>query len=115
MKAGHNSQPVTEDDIHNVVNFLHSYPDMYAEAKRDAARAEMFTECILAELTLRAEGKSHEARKSRAIVQKEYKDAKEAEIVAASLETGIKARFAANELIASLYQTQSANSRSMKI
>ena len=112
---GHNSQPVTEDDIHNVVNFLHSYPEMYAEAKKDAAKAEWYAEVLLAELTIRAVGKSRSEREDIAKTQKEYKDAKEAEIVAASLETGIKARFAANELIASLYQTQSANQRSTKI
>ena len=112
---GHNSAPVKEEDIHRVVAFLHDYPEMIANAKSESSKAEWYAEVLLAELTIRAVGKSRSEREDIAKTQKEYKDAKEAEIVAASLETGIKARFAANELIASLYQTQSANQRSTKI
>jgi len=115
MKIGHNSAPITEDDIHNVVQFLHQYPEMIENAEREAGIAESYAETVLAELTLRAEGKSHAERESRAMVQKEYREAKERAIVAASKESGVKAKYKANELISSLYQTLCANQRSTKI
>ena len=112
---GHNSQPIKEDDIHKVVAFLHEYPRLIEEAKTAAEKAELHAELILSHLTLRAEGKSHNEREMRAKVQPEYKAAKEEEIVSRSREIGIKAQYTANELLASLYQTQSANMRSTKV
>ena len=112
---GHNSSAVKDDDIHNVVQFLHKYPQMIADAKKKAARTEWLAEVLLAELTMRETGKSHAEREAKAKVQTVYKNAREEEINAASEEMGVKAQFAANELIASLYQTQSANARSTKI
>lgn len=115
MNLGHNSNPVKEGDIHRVVDFLHKYPQLIADAKKAAARAEWLAEVLLAELINRTEGKSYDARKAIAMTQTVYKNAKEAEINAASVEMEVKAQFAANELICSLFQTQSANARSTKI
>jgi len=115
MQIGHNSQPIKEDDIHRVVDFLHKYPQLIENAKKKAARAEWLAEVLLAEIINRTEGKSYDARKAKAITEVMYRNAKEAEINAASEEMGVKAQFAANELIASLYQTQSANMRSTKV
>jgi hypothetical protein len=115
MRTGHNSQPVTEDDIHNVVAFLHEYPDLIAEAKKQSAQTEWLAKILLAELTGMQTGKSHAERESKAILIDTYQKAKQTEINAARNETFVKAKFAANELIASLYQTQSANARSTKV
>lgn len=113
---GHNSNAVTEEMIHEVVDFLHKYPDLIAEAKEQAVKTEWLAKFILADLVNnKTEIKSHAARESWAMTQDLYQNAIDAMNKAEATETRIKAKFAANELIASLYQTQSANSRSTKI
>jgi hypothetical protein len=112
---GHNSAPITEDMIYEVVDFLHKYPELISEAKRQAVKTEWLAKFVLAELVNKSDLKSHAAKESWAMTQELYQTAINAMNEAEATETQIKAKFAANELIASLYQTQSANARSTKI
>jgi hypothetical protein len=114
-RIGSNSAPITEDMIHEVVDFLHKYPELIRDAKKQATTTEWLAKFVLAELVNQSDLKSHAAKESWAMTQDLYQNAVKQMTEAEAAETHIKAKFAANELIASLFQTQSANFRSTKV
>lgn len=112
---GHNSKAVTEERKHEIANFLIGYPELIADAKAQASRTEWLAKLVLAELTTTQTGKSHAERENKAMLIDTYRRAKEVEIQAERNETFVKAKYAANELLLGLYQTESANFRSTKL
>ena len=108
---GHNSKPVTDDDMHNAAEFYRKFGATYKEARRHAAATKANKEILLKKLALNAPAKSFTEREAIAMTQDEYTIAVQLYIDADAELEGLEMDFKANEAMRGIWQTLSANER----
>ena len=108
------SQVVTEDDVHNAVEYLRASAIPIGKARSEAIKTEKMLSHIEALMTLKSDLKSQDAKRAEARASDRYVDAINTHAEAAGGFDALKASREAASAVIEAWRTQSATIRQMQ-
>lgn len=108
------TQVVTEDDVHNAVEYLRASATPLGKARAEAIKTEKMLSHIEALMTISSDMKTQDARRADARASDRYVDAINAHAEAAGGFEAMKAAREAASAVIEAWRTQSATIRQMQ-